>query len=60
MGTYIAVDWLGGGRFTDIGDFYTALVQAVLLCRSESWVMSLQIGKVLGGFRHQLIQRLLE
>ena len=37
---------------------YTAVVQVVLLYRSESWVMSLRICKALGGFHRQIIQQL--
>ena len=37
------------------GMFYTAVVQAVFLYRSEYWVMSLQIDNVLSGFYHQVI-----
>ena len=40
------------------GFFYTMVVQVVLLYKSESWVMSPQIGKVLGSIHHQEIQRL--
>ena len=41
-----------------LGIFYTAVVQAVLLYRLETWVMSLWIGKTLGGFHHQVIRKL--
>ena len=39
--------------------FYTAVVQVLLLYKSESWFMSPQIGKVLVSIRHQEIQRLM-
>ena len=34
------------------GMFYITVVQVVLLYGLESWVFSLGIGKVLGGFPH--------
>ena len=40
------------------GFFYTMVVQVVLLYKSESWVMSPQIGKVLGSIHHREIRRL--
>ena len=38
--------------------FYRILVQAVLLFRLETWVVSLHIGRTLGGFHHQVICKL--
>ena len=37
------------------GCFILFLVYAVLLCGSETWVMSPRIGKTLGGFHHQAV-----
>ena len=38
--------------------FYTEVVQAVILCGSELWVMYPQIGKALVSFHHWVIWRL--
>ena len=38
--------------------FYTAVVQAGILYGPESWVISLQIGKVLRRFHYQVIWQL--
>ena len=43
----------------DVGIFNTEVVQVVLLYGSESWVVSPQIGKVLGSIHHQDIWRLM-
>ena len=43
----------------DVRIFYTAVVQVVLLYRSESWIISPQIGKVLYSIHHQEIWRLM-
>ena len=40
------------------GMFYTMVVQEVLLCGLELWVMYLWIGKALGGFNHLVIRQL--
>ena len=55
MGVSVVGTWMGGGGCADYGKVYTAVVQTVLLYRSELWVMSLWIGKALGGFNHQVI-----
>ena len=41
------------------GMFYIAVVQSVLLYGLETWLVSLMIGKTMGGFQHQVIQRLM-
>ena len=41
-----------------LGVFYIAVVKAVLLYGSETWVMSLFIGRTLGGFHHRVDLRL--
>ena len=41
------------------GMFYVEFVQVVLLYRSEIWVISPRIGKMLGGFHHQVECRLM-
>ena len=40
------------------GTFYKAVVQAVLLLISETWVMTPQIGLTLGVFYHRVAHRL--
>ena len=40
------------------GTLYRAVVQAVLIFRSETWMMSPLIGKALGGFHHRVIHQL--
>ena len=42
-----------------MGQIYLAVVQSVLLYRSETWLMMMQIGKVLGGFRYRLARSLI-
>ena len=39
--------------------FYTVVVQAVILYGSKTWVMYSRISKMLGGFHHQTIHRLM-
>ena len=41
-----------------LGIFYISVVQVVLLYRSESWVVSPQIGKALGIIHHWEIRRI--
>ena len=53
MGVSITGDWTGWGGYVEVGIFYIAVVQVVLLYGLESWVMSPQIGKVLGSIHHQ-------
>ena len=43
---------MGGVGCTDVGMFYTAETQAMLIYVTESWVMSPQIWKALDGFHH--------
>ena len=38
--------------------FYTAVVQVILLYGSETWIISLLVGKMLGSFHHRVIRRL--
>ena len=40
-----------------LGIFYKSVVQAMLLFRSEMWVMTPCIGRTLGVFHHQVDQR---
>ena len=40
------------------GRIYMVVVQAVMLYRSETWVMKPLIGRVLGGFHHRVALRL--
>ena len=47
-----------GADARTLGMFYVAVVQAVLIYRSEMWVMSPRIGKMLGGFYHWVAHRL--
>ena len=44
MGASIAGTWLVGSGCADIGNFYTKLVQAVLLYGQYSWVASHRSG----------------
>ena len=37
---------------------YVVVVQAVILCGSDMWVMTPRIGIVLGGFHHRVSHRL--
>ena len=41
------------------GMFYIAVVQALIIYRSETWVMSPRIGKTLGGLHHRVVWRLM-
>ena len=45
--------WEGANAWTP-GTFYKAVVQAALLFGSETWVVNLNIGEILGGFHHRL------
>ena len=40
------------------GRIYVAVVRAVLMYRSETWVITPRIGGVLGGFHHKVDLRL--
>ena len=42
------------------GIIYVVVVQAVLLYRSETWVMKLHIGRFWGGLHHRVAHRLTE
>ena len=37
---------------------YLAVVQSVILYRSETWVMTPCVGRVLGGLHHRVVHRL--
>ena len=50
----------GGGGCPDLTSDILAVVQLVLLYRSEVWVMTLLIRRVLGGFHHRVACRLTE
>ena len=41
-----------------VGRFYVAVMQAVLLFRSEVWVMTPQMEKPLEGFHHREVRRM--
>ena len=41
-----------------LGGIYVAVVQAVMLYGSETWVVTPRIGRVLGVFRHRVDRRL--
>ena len=41
------------------GSIYVAVSQVIMLYRLETWVMTLLIGRVLGGFRHRVAHRLM-
>ena len=40
------------------GMFFKAVVQAVLLFRSETWVMTPCMGRALGSFQHGVARRI--
>ena len=40
------------------GQIYLAVVQLVMLCGSETWVMTPRIGRVWGGFHHRVALRM--
>ena len=40
------------------GIFFKAVVQAVLIFRSEMWVMTPHMGRSLGGFKHSVSRRI--
>ena len=48
----------GGADARTSGQIYLAVVQSVLLYRSKTWVMTPQIGRVLGVFHHWVVRRL--
>ena len=41
-----------------LGRIYVAVVQAVMLYRSETWNMTPPTGRVLGGFHHRVARRM--
>ena len=43
-----------GADTRTLGQIYLAVVQSVMIYGSEKWVMTLCIGRVLGGFRHRV------
>ena len=51
--------WTGGVIYADVGMFYITVVQEVILYGLDTWLMSSQIWKTLGGFHHQLVWRLM-
>ena len=58
---WVRLSWAIGQEGEDArasGMFYTMVVQEVLLCGLELWVMYLWIGKALGGFNHLVIRQL--
>ena len=46
-------DWI-------LGKIYVVLVQAVLLYRSETWLMTPYIRRLHGGFHYKVVSRLME
>ena len=47
-----------GADASTLGRIYVAVVQAVMLYRSETWVMTPHIRRVLGRFHHRMTIRL--
>ena len=41
------------------GLLYLAVVQAILIFGSETWVVTLHMGRILGSFHHMVARRLL-
>ena len=41
-----------------LGNIYVAVVQVVIIYRSETWVMTPRIRRVMGGLHHRVIHRL--
>ena len=52
------MEWEGVDTRTT-GNLYMALVQAVLLFGLETLVISPRIGRILGGYRHQVVRRMM-
>ena len=40
------------------GSFFTDVIQAVLLFRVDTWVVTPRMGKVLEGFQNQVVRRM--
>ena len=49
--------WEGADSRT-LGTFYREVVQAALLFGSETWVISQNIARMLGGFNHRVIHQM--
>ena len=47
-----------GADARTLGRIYVVVVQAFILYRSETWVTTPHIGRVLGGFRHRVARRM--
>ena len=47
-----------GAEYRTLGKIYMAVVQLVLLYRSETWVLTPHTQRVLGGFRHRVARRM--
>ena len=60
MGSLVQGVEQGGCGFPDLADKYVTVVQAVLLYGLEKWMMTLRIGRVLGGFHHRVACRMTE
>ena len=58
VGAYVKDFGAGGRRPLDLRVFYKAVVQVTLLFVEDSWVMSPQIVRTLGVFRHRVSRRL--
>ena len=53
--------WILGRDGADtwtLGCFYVTVVQAILLFRSQTWVLTLHIKRILGGFHHRVARRI--
>ena len=48
----------GGGGEENDGRFYVAVVQAVLIFGSETWVLNPRLDKYLEGFHHRAVRRI--
>ena len=42
-----------------MGSFYLAIVQAVLILNAETWVFTLHIRRLMGGFHHRVNWKIL-
>ena len=58
MGVALSDSWVRGGRPHTSRAFYKVVVQATILFRAETWVVSPRIYKTLDGFRHRVVLRL--
>ena len=48
----------GGGGSEDVGEFFKAVIQAVLLFGAEKWVLTPRIEQAMSSFQHRVAQRL--